>query len=425
MPKENWPRITGNVMNTPGPGAYTLPSTFGSGPKYTIKKIYPEKKPETTLGPELPQMKTNDSPRYTIGPSIPIKAETDSPGPSYIPPPLGKNYGKIKFPQRGDEQKKKSPRKVQQSFSQSRDGPGAFNIPHLPSEPTAPSYSIGVRTNNNSWLQVNDNPSPLDYSPKIQQSGPRFSIRVAHDPPPDESTPGPADYPNRPKDSKYAYIHVPHYEPKQDETPGPGKYQVEPVFAKEARSCTIRPAVTKREDISHAPYYDPKPTEFTKIKGRTIPRSPRMEVKRDSSPGPAAYSPRYSMSNTGHKLPVKKTSEQLAKDKEREEKRLRESTPGPGAYKINYSAVEKNTPAFGFYGERAPLVPSDSPGPSDYMYSVDPVSPRSPRFTIKHRDERPEVASFTQNAGYVLLPPLDRGPMFSIRPREKLDLIAE
>ena len=425
MGKETWPRIVGDQENTPGPGAYQIPSTFGSGPKYTIKKIYPQKKDESTIGCDLPPSSSNNSPRYTIGASIPIRNDTDSPGPSYVPPPMGQPYCKINYPQRGDE-KPKSPRVVQQSFSQSRDGPGAYNIPHLPNEVTAPSYSIGVRTDNNSWLQFNDNPSPLDYSPKISSSAPKFSIREAHDLPPDTSMPGPADYPDKPKDKKYAYIHVAHYEPKPDEVPGPGKYNVEPVFAKDSRACTIRPAITIRKDLNYAPYYDPKPTEFTKVRGKSIPRSPRMEVKRDSSPGPAAYSPRYSMFNTGHKLPAKKTNEEWAKEKERHEKRLREtSIPGPGAYKINYTGVEKNSPAFGFYGDRAPLTPSDTPSPSDYLYSYDPVSPRSPRFTIKHKDNRPEYQSFTQNAGFTVLPPLDRGPMYSIRPREKLDLIAE
>ena len=424
MGKETWPRVTGDVMNTPGPGAYSIPSTFGSGPKYSIKKVYPEKPIETTAGPELPQDSSNDSPRFTIGASLPIKSETDSPGPSYIPPPMGQSSFKIKYPQRGDK-RKLAERTIGENVSYSKGGPAEFNITSNPSQPTPPSYSIGVRTDNDSWLKLNDNPSPLDYSPKIQDSGPKYSIRIAHDLPPDTSMPGPADYPNRPTDKKYAYIHVPHYEPKMDETPGPGKYQVEPVFAKDARACSIRPTVTKREDVNRAPYYDPAPTEFTRVKGRTIPKSPRMEVKRDSSPGPAAYSPRFSQFNAGHKLPVKKTAEEWAKEKEKEIKRLREGTPGPGAYKINYTSVEKSSPHFGFYGDRAPLVPSDTPGPSDYLYSVDPVSPRSPRFTIKHRDNRPERASFTQNAGYVALPPLDRGPMYSIRPREKLNLIAE
>ena len=114
-------------MNTPGPGAYSIPSTFGSGPKYSIKKVYPEKPIETTAGPELPQDSSNDSPRFTIGASLPIKSETDSPGPSYIPPPMGQSSFKIKYPQRGDK-RKLSERTIGENVSYSKGGPAEFNI---------------------------------------------------------------------------------------------------------------------------------------------------------------------------------------------------------------------------------------------------------------------------------------------------------
>ena len=241
------------------------------------------------------------------------------------------------------------------SYSTSIQGPGQFNIPVLPNMPTPPSYTISPRPKKESWMLTVDTPSPLDYSPRFDSPGPKYTIRNGSL---DEnsrlpvSSPGPADYLHRPKDTKYAYIHGTSYEPKTTLTPGPGKYNIETAFAKGARQCAIRPLVRRStETINCAPYYNPKDTEFTKIKGLTIPKSARPEKSyHTASPGPAAYSPTTFKRITGHKLPPRPTKEQLEKEAEKQRKKALESSPGPASYNIMWTAIDKNSPAFEFYG---------------------------------------------------------------------------
>lgn len=351
-----------NSVHSPGPGAYTIKSDFPSGPKYKL----PDKLPRS----ESVNTKHENS------------KEQSSPGYYYSPPPLGSQPFKINYPKRND--KPASPRNIQKSYSQSVAGPGQFNIPVLPNMPSPPAYTISPRNKKESWMQFNDNPSPLDYSPKIENSGPKYTIRNGgeEDEPRQVSLPGPADYPYRPKTKRYAYIHGTTYEPKTDETPGPGKYHVEAVFANSARKCAIRPCVAASQEILSVPYYNPKATEFTRIKGLTIPKSARVEKTFESTPGPAAYSPQLFNKVTGHKLPPRKTKEEYEKDLERQKKKWQE-TPGPASYKINWKAIDNNTPSFGFYGERAPATFSDDPGPASYSPRINHVKHSAPAYTIK------------------------------------------
>ena len=377
---------------TTGPGQYNIPSTFGNGPKYSIKNRPKDWAPEY-------------APKYTKLPST--------------------------LSDKGTRLQPKKQKFRSRAYKDNAE-PELYDLPSTIGEGPKVSFHIKHKE------PVNNNPGPAEYSPKVYDFQPSYSIgvgtrfdfikdnvivppgaydipstlevkKVARERPKKKGPakpkhqkrqhPGPIYDVERPLGSdarKCAFPKGPRDLPIPV-TPGPGDYDVQVPFGHSSRLKTqfhYRPK-ERESDINKAPYYTIPST--IRPKKKTIASRPSTSYETDS-PGPI-----YDIPTT-----IRPKSRTIGVRTEMKDPRA--EFPGPGAY---FDREDPKEPSMDVV---CPLdMPFERdiinfkearslPGPADYNTPRDGLR-NTIGFTIKHKypnDIRPDTAAPYNNLGTTL-----------------------
>ena len=379
-------------FQTPGPGAYMPPSSFGNeSPRYSIANRYKDKKNTTDGSYQAIPSTIGTGPKWTLGVKHKEFGPMKTPGPLYAPPAFGSDSPKISFHQKRYEKK-----------VESTPGPLTYEDPTLK---TSPRYTMRQRV-----YPKNDgescSPGPGKYHPDYEYvlpSARRTTIQNRTYDRKIEPTPGPYDVPNDYKPRGISF-HQKGYEPKPDITPGPGKYVTEKQFGSDSRKCAIRPRIFQKEYHNDAPYQKIPETFGTgpKQSFRIRPKDRNYEI----TPGPLYAPPAF-----GSDMP--KISMHM-----RPEEKNTQKTPGPYSYKLDDTSRKYTIQSRAFPPNEGKI---DGPGPGKYSPDYDYVlpSPQKPSIHVKIPDKKPEY----QGSGFIAAPPLPEGPKFTIGLRDPMGVI--
>lgn len=398
-------RVPKHKATNPGPGAYPIKSTFGTegirpsfGGRPKDKEI-PQGPGYENIGSTIGQ-----GPKWSFHgrPKDPALVAT-SPGPSYVPPPLGKEVPASTF--HGYVKQTKT--------SDITPGPGAYPIGSTLNTKSK-GFTLKARVFPPDESGKSDSPGPNvipDYK-SVLPSTKGFTYR----PPVDKKTnvdptPGPGQYVIERKFAGSAMaFHGYSREVRKDNFPGPGMYDVKYELGKDAPKYSIRGRINRTSKVSGAPYENVPSTI-----GRDGPKysfGNRRDVK-SKDPGPPG--PNYMPPRFG------KDSRQSSLYSRRDETKRTTpmQTPGPGEYPIKSSLGDGKK-----YTLKARQFPpdegkSDSPGPAAYAVNFNDAPPAR---TIHNRLADPKDKE--PKPGYA--PPIytfgNNSPKFTIGRREDLEL---
>ena len=334
---------------SPGPGAYKVPDTIGTGPKYHLSSR-PDSKLNrlSTPGPGAYDIKLTDRQlRYSFGggPTRLLSYGMEGPGPgAYAPDSVLKSAPKYKY--------------------------------------CLPSFPKATRNPSPSRTSV---PGPHDYSPKpALDDAPRWTFTRSYRQGQTSSpTPGPGAYSLM--NSTLQTI-GPSFSPKRtndafDEGPGPGAYEMAKTFAGEMPAFSLgkspREAGALGRTSPSPAHYSPKPVHRA-LPAYTIAQERRsFDVKNASLPGPGQYDP---------KSPDSQASISLSSRHKDLSQTLKSSIPvlstqGPGHYSVTTHLPNRRAPQPVFGSAKRPdLVGKERrPAPTDYQIRREL---EGPKFTI-------------------------------------------
>ena len=386
-----------------GPGSYTIPSTFGQGPKYSFKGRPKDLKPQyspqyNNLPSTLSKNAIYLGQRTPVG-NRKIPKDTHYPGFKAIPSTIGEGpkmsihnkYSKKQevTPGPGQYETKALDKGLSYTVGEGKRfdfihddtsvGPGSYNIPS----------TIQVRTSHEPKKRVQ--PRRPKYV-KVDNPGPIYDIEK------------PLGYDAR----KTSFGKVPQKARKQPDTPGPADYEISRDIVNRSRLAAtmhIRPkGVTP--DIITAPYYS--------IPSTIVPRKISMASRPATSYETPSPGPIYNIPTTI--VPKKKSIGIKTETKIHDD-----DIPGPASYfrsdapkDISQDVVcpldmSYNRDLINYAEAKA------CPGPADYKPQVfDPEKEKG--FTIKSKEEpdfRPDSA-----APYRVLSSTLGGPAFTIGNKE-------
>ena len=383
---------TSSALQTPGPGAYMPPSSFGNdSPRYSIKNRYKDKKTESNGSYQAIPSSVGAGPKWTLGVKHKEFEAMKTPGPLYMPPAFGSDSPKISFHQRRYEKKQES-----------TPGPLTYEDPTLK---TSPRYTMQHRAYPKNEGE-SCSPGPGKYHPdydSVLPSARRTTIKGRTIDRKVEVTPGPYDVPSDYKPRGISF-HGKGYTPKPDITPGPGKYSTEHQLGSDARKCAIRPRIFQKEQHIDAPYQKLPETFGTGPKQSF--RIKPTEKNTESTPGPLYAPPPF-----GSDMPKVSMHFKPSDSK-------KETTPGPYYYNVDNSSRKFTIKSRAYPPDEGKI---DGPGPGKYAPDYDFVLPSSMKPSIhgKLPDKKPQY----QGSGFIAAPPLPEGPKFTIGRKDPLGVI--
>ena len=374
---------------SPGPARYSVDRNAGDdSPKWSIKNRYDLK--DDRVSGEYVGLES------TIGKCAPISMHTkhyqqegdQTPGPSYLPKPFGSDGRKVTV----------SPRYRARNYDASP-GPGQYSPEQ---RPFSARYTIKGRN----YMPVGsaDSPGPACYSPVANATmrSPRQStIGNRTEPISDKfSTPGPSSYNiSRDLGGPKASFHTRPKDRAQMNTPGPGAYNIND--QRNSPRYSIGNRTQMKEDINNAGYVS-LPSSIGE--GPKISLSSRRVYKStNDTPGP-----NYMPQGIGN-VPAIHVGN-------RYQPHQPDQTPGPGQYDYtperghSFTIKHRNT---------GPQGGPQSPGPAAYSPNFGQTrrSSPSPTIGIRYPEQKPK-----ESAGYYMLPPINRGPKYTIGLRETCDV---
>ncbi|KAH0792868.1 h-shippo 1 [Histomonas meleagridis] len=262
-----------NDSDYPPVGNYDIPSTIGSGPKFTMRSRH--KQFEIDYDPSYNLLPSTLSKKgSTIGRKYYTKKESDNfPGPSYVSTTIGKGP-------------KTSIHNRHPTTSDVTPGPGSYTLPT--STFNGPKYSIGVGKRFDYFVD-SATVAPGTYYPKppMEQRRPMTISSKTPEPFRRKQHPGPM-YNIREKigssTPKFSFPKGSRDQPIEI-TPGPLDYQGTPKSTKIGPSLKGRTKV-RSFDVNPMPYYD----VGTTIKPRKMSMHSRPPTSYETvSPGPGMY----------------------------------------------------------------------------------------------------------------------------------------
>lgn len=384
-------------MSSPGPGAYSTRRDFNAEiPKIKIKgrheeKIYVNNAPYSNIPTTI-----GTGRKWTMKGRTKLSEPESTPGPYDYSKPLGSDSPKICIHTKSEVQKVDvgpgpGEYKVTTDFGDPRKGPRF----HGPSERSMPVKS--------------DTPGPGTYMVRAPQTarGGRIGQRTYKEH--YDDTPGPGQYstprlsPNRNK----GYIGQVITRSVDITGPGPATYNTDTKMLANVPRIYMHGRTKEHVDVTTAPYNDTRPRNSSpKYSMRS-----RYYTTTETTPGVNYVPPEF-----GKDLPAVKISGS------RRERSVETTGPGPGAYQISKSFGSdaiKST----FHGPRTRGISTanteTTPSPADYSYNLNGIRASSPKVTIGRRYG---TEKYQQTGEYVQLQSTLRGPKYSMRPRATLDI---
>lgn len=325
---------------TPGPDAYTVPSTTGRGPAFTMGS--------RVLGPGESAAAKDAAARVPVAYQDVLSYRAT--GPAYTLPSGRPDHRGSNAAAAGTEP-----------------GPGAYLDPAWTS--TGPSFTVGVRRDVRVGGESGSTAAPGDYDLPAEgvtygRAAPSYSIPLAKRPVPGESN-------------------------AQRDVPAPGAYDVVRPSQRDGPAYSIplarRVVETTDPDAADRPvaYATPVPlghgapafTLGTKHAGATT-KDPTAEPR----PGPGAYSPDLPVSAPAYSIPLEARFKRPGTEPDNSE-------TGPGAYEVGTGLLVPSGPAITM-GARwsSATQPTEDHRPVSYLPLSDaPDLPRGPAFTLGHR----------------------------------------
>ncbi|EAX93870.1 hypothetical protein TVAG_439730 [Trichomonas vaginalis G3] len=386
---------TSTALQTPGPGAYVPPSTFGNeSPKYTIRHRLKNKENVTGIPYQAIPSEFGTGHKYTFGIRPKEKEREQSPGPNYVPPQFGSDAPKTTW----------HPRTVSKEMAQSTPGPLTYDDP---TKKSSPKFTMKARKFTRDEGVI-DSPGPAAYMPNYSVVLPSARRNTIHSRSPDPKnkfvTPGPYDVKDLDKPHGISF-HFKHKEPKFDQTPGP-KYHTERQTGADAPKLTIRPRYATKENILAAPYQ-----KYPEIFGTGSPKRSfgirPAESKKETTPGPNYMPPEF-----GSQSP------RISFHYKPQEPKAKATSPGP-----NYLPTDTSEKRYTIKGRN--FTPDEGkisgPGPGKYMPNYDLTLSSIPKMSIhgqitssRKQEQTPEPLGPFPN---------DTGPKYTIGRKDYLSVI--
>lgn len=333
----------GRKAETPGPGTYSIPAPFGSGPQYTMKGRArdrdPDPEPAIIALPSTLVFRTT-----TFGYRPKEKPIDPTPGPNLTPTPIGSDSPKFSFKFKHPDPPNTNPGPADYTISREFPGPRQ-------------TISSGPRT-----TLSRSSPAPIGLyklPSSFDKHKPVSIGSLLPSPEPEHPGPGPGKYaPDTTIGTGPSYT-VPRG-PRDwipPDTPGPADYQrLRPLTSETRIGTSLKgPAHTDTKDKRDYPYYA--------LPDTIIPRKRSHGVRPETSyetlgPGPAGYTPDIGLTPKSRTIGVLPPTPAIDK------------SPGPADY-FKTEITPKPPPFCGFYGPTDRCIvdlakESEKPGPADY-----------------------------------------------------------
>jgi len=395
-------RILPSKNPSPGPGSYSVPSDFGNrAPKISIKNKY-ETKDRTVGSPyQMVPSTIGTGKKYSISSRIDVRTYVETPGPDYVPPQFGAEAPKCYFHIRnsvGVVKKSDIP------------GPGAY-VTEKQFGKDGKKFSIQNRA---FVKEEGEIPGPgvgkllPDYS-KVLKKPPQTSIGNRYQKNKQaETLPGPADYdiPRR-LSTTSSSLHGVSRKPKTEISPGPAQYVPPTLFGNNAPKYSIRSKSEMKREIVDPPIQK-LPDTFGKGPQISFHTKPISREAPETLPGPDYVPPPFG--NGAPKWSL--TSRHPPKSS-------LSSTPGPAAYD---NTIMNSGRSYTIKGRNYPPPETKSPGgpgPAGYTPEYRRVLPSTPQTSIQNRyNEKSDKGGL----GYFDLGSTLKGPKFTIGSKENVEI---
>ena len=415
-------------MPKPGPGAYNIPSTIGTGPAKSISGRF-ELKPSTpTPGPGAYNLggSVGSSRQYKYTMSGRIESDetkwaatTPGPGAYNVDVPSHKVLISI------------SPRRPVHSPSSTTPGPGAYNASGEILATASPRYTItGRPTTADAFnARVAATPGPGAYNVDIRPRTDRaITMKSRHYPKPSNAqSPGPGQYNvSTPSGSPKFTLsgRLPDFanpRPERSISPGPGAYNVPTLLGRTAPASSIRSRLPNPSIGSASPGPGAYSVESSKW---ALPRSPAYTIAaRPPTASSATYSPGPGQYSTQTILSIGSNQKKAPTITGRPSSKPAFVTPGPGQYSATAEILATSAPKFTMVGrpttaDALAAKVSYTPGPGAYDVARQPRTTRG--ISIKSRLPPPNPRATVPGPGHYNLPPGDTGPKFTMGARYEL-----
>ncbi|OHS97783.1 hypothetical protein TRFO_09192 [Tritrichomonas foetus] len=371
----------------PGPDKYQVPSDFGNNArKYTIGHRYGSK---SSRGPGYENLPTTigTGHKYSLSSRHQQGKQFITPAPDYHPPPIGVGAPASSFHQR------LTPRE--------RGGTPGPNY--------APTFSGGKQWTMKARRFIDEekpcSPGPGKYGPQYENVLPaprKIQIGNVINRKVENNNPGPGQYPiDRSLINQPASFHQRIDQKKQDWVPGPAKYEPEKHYPKEGPQYSLRSRIDTPKDVIRAPYQALKSTVGDGLK-YSLSYRPK-DLAKPVTPGPAYVPPPFGSDATKCSLTSRRDTKKPAPG------------PGPGAYDVNQpnSGRKWSMKGRNFLPDRKDA----GPGVGKYNPDYDKVLPSPRRNQIL---ERPKERNTVSGPGYYDLGSTFSPPKITIGQKEKL-----
>ena len=372
-------RIILKIDESPGPGAYNIPSKFPKGLKFSIRNKLPykfNKEQMNNPGPGTYKiMRKSQSSFYSFGMKYKEKKIDETPGPGRYNL-RGKKDSHISSYIFGKEKRYSS----LSSFEKETPGPGRYNHNEDAIKIHYPQFSFGKEERKSVNKIKKDTPGPGSYDHKeyIGKEGFKISISPKYEIENDNNT--------RVGPGKYNKTDLNFYKPKSPSTkigkfkrfslscsdlfstPGPGKYNyTNSINVIKPNDPAWKIGKAKRKPLIEIDYDIPGPGKYDIIKKigndspyYTIGHKEKEKKIKFNSPGPGRYN--LDRAFTFSQSPKWKigTSRKLSGIN------FHKKVPGPGSYDVQSEC--SCGPKFGFSKEKRAefLTTNDFPGPGAY-----------------------------------------------------------
>ncbi|OHS95381.1 hypothetical protein TRFO_10512 [Tritrichomonas foetus] len=400
---------TSGQTKSPGPGSYMTRREIGSeATKITFHQRTSKKEDITNAPYRVIPSTIGSGKKYSLKGRLAETPNDINISPDYTPPSFGSNIPKISLhSKRIESEKEVTP------------GPGAYQIPNDISK-GGKSVSFHGPKNRSDHLingDPNASPGPGNYSVGIQpnrKSLPSYSIgRRYNSVPREDVSPGPGAYENTQALSPRKYgiaFHARHVLADLPRSPGPATYDTTKNIISQTPRIYMHGRTEQKTDICSAPYQKINYQQIQTSRHYSMrSRLPIIGESTNSTPASEYIPPQF---GSDAKKSMISPRYQLHNPEE--------IRPDPCQYSPTkpFGSDGKKTI---FHGrkERGPDIHENSPGPCEYSPDATTLQKRSPRFTMKGSKYEPKIES---SGEYVCLNSTLNQPKTTFHGRDSLEL---
>jgi hypothetical protein len=233
-------------FQTPGPGSYVPPSDFGQATAWTIKHKYPATLRTNRAGSDQLPSTVGTGRKYSLS-SRHAEPKNDVPGPTYVPPDFGSRAKTSAFHQRIGHWGIRDPV-----------GPGPGKYQTRTAGMDGVKYTLKARqfpANTGGPAGPGGGQYIPDYD-RVLPKSPVPAIHERHRPLSSLSTPGPGQYPiDRSPESHPASFHRKLFDPTEHAGPGPAQYDTRVRTGSQTPGYSMRWRLNVKREVLRPHYH--------------------------------------------------------------------------------------------------------------------------------------------------------------------------